>query len=261
MGPVGPQGPQGAMGPMGPMGPQGLQGERGFPGATGPIGLQGLQGQPGLDGAMGPQGPEGPQGPQGVQGEIGPQGDVGPQGPQGSQGPMGATGAQGPMGATGPQGPAGPAGAAGPAGPQGVPGPGSLMRSSVANSYTPIQNTCTNFLGGVVYITPPSSGYVVVDAQVMVSIDHTQGIMDHWGLTIGVSASDCSAPNDSWWQDMIPASLPSEQIMYRTARVQRTFWVNGGITSAFYVNGDMHWGQSAGDKMAHGNMVAVFYPA
>ena len=187
-------------------------------------------------------------GPAGVAGAKGDKGDIGDLGPAGPIGPAGLTG---------PQGLAGPAG---PPGPQGPAASGGLMASSSTTNTTTIGIGCTNYMGGVVSITVPSNGSVVVHAQVWMLIDHTSGTKDEWLVQIGTAATDCGDLVYQW-RDSIPASASTDGTVSTSAFVQRPVSVIGGNTYAFYLNGMMTGGQDPSDVFWFANMVAVFYPA
>ena len=289
-----PSGVAGAPGEVGPVGPTGPRGPAGLQGGPGPAGLNcwdlngnGLgdvatedrNGDLAVD-VLDCTGARGPAGPQGFKGDKGDNGDVGPPGAaglpcwdtnmNGANDPAEDTngdaafntldcrGPQGPQGNPGPKGDKGDKGDTGSQGLPGPPGPGTLMASSTTlGGNTVIGSSCTNNVGGLVTITVPKSGNVVIDAQVSYFIDHTAGQDDVWFLNIGTSTTDCTG---GWvWREQIHASAPSGTVA-KSAFLHRTVQVAAG-TYSFYLNGRMIAGQNAFDIFAETSMVAVFYPS
>lgn len=164
----------------------------------------------------------------------------------------------GPQGATGPQGPKGDKGDTGPQGPQGPAGPGTIMAYDTCTGTTTIGSSTTHYSGSAVTITVPSSGYVVVNAQVRLRISHTWAYGDGWQLGIGTSST--TLPVGYWaWRDCMPWG-DATGTYHRTGFLQRVSWVSAG-TYTYYLNGRMLWGQDSGDYFWYAHMVAVFYPS
>ncbi len=133
------------------------------------------------------------------------------------------------------------------------------MSTSRQTATTTIGTTCTNYAGGQVTITVPSSGTVFVQAQTWLLIDHASGTEDRGGVVIGNSATDCTDAA-YLWPVVVPAAEPTYVGLPTPTFVQRPFPVTAG-TYTFYLNGYMTTGQDAQDVFWFGNMVAVFYPS
>ena len=129
--------------------------------------------------------------------------------------------------------------------------------SSTTNT-TYIGTGCTNYSGGSVTIDAPSSGVIVVEADVMVSIDHTNGTQDSAIITIGENTTDCSGSAANVAAAYIQANYPTGS-SYHSVHLSKTFTVSAG-TKTFYLNGYMEQGQNSSDQFWYANMKAVFYP-
>jgi hypothetical protein len=165
----------------------------------------------------------------------------GPAGPKGDTGLAGADGTNGLPGSTGPQGP---------------PGNGTLMSSSFNSAATLIGSTCTNY--AQVAITVPSSGTVVVQAQVRVIIEHSLNTRDLLNLQLSTDPAACGVGPYTWPVD-VQTSYPSA-VQFYGAAPQRAFSVTAGAQT-YYLNGIMNLGASPGDEFDEANLVAVFYPS
>src|SRR3989454_9555366 len=146
-------------------------------------------------------------------------------------GPLGATGARGAPGAMGPQGPAGPTGPRGlpgDVGPAGLPGPagaGTIMASAGTGPNTvtvTIGASCTNYDAISVTITVPSSGNVVVTAQVYVLLSHTTGTEDRLALIASDAPASCGG-YPWYWVATIEASEPPQTPTERSRAFQNVF--------------------------------------
>jgi hypothetical protein len=133
------------------------------------------------------------------------------------------------------------------------------MAFASSSSLAPIGFSCTNYAGGQVTITVPSNGYVVVQAQVLLWVDHVQLTQDRWLLGIGSTAVDCGFGVFSWY-DTVPADTPSDSTIERSAFLERWLPVIGGNAYTFYVNGMMEVG-AGNDDFVLAAVVAVFYPS
>jgi len=133
------------------------------------------------------------------------------------------------------------------------------MTFASSDILAPIGFSCTNHVGGQVTMAVPSNGYVVVQAQVLLWIDHVQLNQDRWLLGIGSTATDCGFGVFSWY-DTVPADTASDSTIERTASLQRWFPVTGGNAYTFYVNGMMELG-AGNDDFVLTTIVAVFYPS
>ena len=132
------------------------------------------------------------------------------------------------------------------------------MNTSFTGATTTIGTACTNYAGGQVTIVVPSSGRVMVQAQVFVWINHASGTRDTAIINIGDTGTDCIGGANQWPVD-IPAVSPTYSA-YFGAFPQRSFPVTAG-THTFFLNGYMTSGQDASDVFYWANMVAVFYPS
>jgi hypothetical protein len=129
---------------------------------------------------------------------------------------------------------------------------------SSTEATTTIGTTCTNYSGGSVTVAAPSSGIIVVEADIILRIDHTNGGSDLGEIYIGETNTECisSYTNSSWIY--IPSGYPTD-ITYPTVHFTRTFLVSAGAKT-FYLNGIMEIGQSTNDSFWYANMKAVYYP-
>jgi hypothetical protein len=118
-------------------------------------------------------------------------------------GPAGAKGATGPQGPKGDKGEKGDRGETGPStGPAGgalagnYPNPTLATQPVVATGYsgasTQIATTCTHYAGAEVTITAPSSGSVVVNANIVMLRSHTVGVNGSAYMGIQESPSTCN---------------------------------------------------------------------
>lgn len=164
---------------------------------------------------------------------------AGPVGPKGDAGPAGTDGQDGSPGATGPAGP---------------PGSGTLMNATFTSADLAFVG-CTNYWQ--IAITVPSSGTVVVQAQVRVAIEHTAGTRDLLNAQISTSPAACGIGPYTLPVD-VPTGHPSAVQFFGFA-LQRAFLVTAGAQT-YYINGVMNVGASAGDLFDEVNLVAVFYP-
>jgi hypothetical protein len=116
---------------------------------------------------------------------------------------------------------------------------------------------CNNFLS--ITIDVPSSGTIVITANVRLSIEHTMGIEDQWALAVMEAPGACNVePGD--WIDEIPDQYPTELLTRTSGHVQKSYDVAAG-SHTYYLNGWMYAGMSAGDSGVMSHAVAVFYPS
>jgi Tfp pilus assembly protein PilV len=132
------------------------------------------------------------------------------------------------------------------------------LNASQSAQTTVISDACTNYQGGQVTLTVPTSGTIVIQSLFWLRIQHTAGTMDRWGVTVGTTPTDCSN-GYYWWYESID-SAASTDLYDRSGFVQSRAVVGAG-TYTFYLNGWMNVGQSPGDVFFYTNMIAVFYPA
>jgi hypothetical protein len=129
--------------------------------------------------------------------------------------------------------------------------------SSTVNTTT-IGTSCTNYNGGSVTIDAPSSGIVMVEADVVVQIEKTNATEQEAIIVIGETAADCSSPSANLADVEIPSSYPNAT-SFHSVHVTRSFPVSAG-TKTFYLNGLMLAGQNSNDDFWYANMKAVYYP-
>jgi len=165
----------------------------------------------------------------------------------GPTGPAGANGANGATGATGAQGPQGPAGA------------GTLMTTNSTANAVVLAATCTQYTGAEISITVPRAGQVVINANVMLDIQHTTGTRDVAYVVVQNNTSAC--PDDPYLGIMVVQSGLPTDTYWNSIAVMNNYTVSAAGTYTFYVNGRMAAGASATDQFWYANLVAVFYPA
>jgi hypothetical protein len=221
-------------------------------------------------------GPTGPAGPEGAPGADGQEGDEGDRGPTGPTGATGATGTNGTacwdLNENGQKDVATEdingdtvvdvldcTGSVGPAGPPGPPGPGSIMAYNTDISFVNLGSICTNHPSLTVTIDVPSSGTVVVSAQVLIHIDHTLAVEDRWIITVSDVDNFCGVDPPGYYIDVIPGSVDVATV-WESGSIQVIFPVGPG-THTFYLNGVMVLGGNAGDWIDRGTITAVFYPS
>ncbi len=183
----------------------------------------------------------------GPAGSTGPAGVAGPTGPGGAQGPTGPTGSRGPTGANGSTGPAGPAGA------------GTIMATSSTGATTYINtSTCTPYAGGVVTISVPANGTLVVQAQVWVEFAHTLGTSNLVYITVSNLPSTCNNDTSVW--PLTVGSVEANGTYDLGGFPMQEFPATAG-TYTFYITGYMISGAPDSAYFWYANMAAVYYPA
>ncbi len=186
----------------------------------------------------------------GPAGSTGPAGVAGPTGPGGAQGPTGPTGSRGPTGANGSTGPAGPAGPA---------GAGTIMATSSTGATTYINtSTCTPYAGGVVTISVPANGTLVVQAQVWVEFAHTLGTSNLVYITVSNLPSTCNNDTSVW--PLTVGSVEANGTYDLGGFPMQEFPATAG-TYTFYITGYMISGAPDSAYFWYANMAAVYYPA
>jgi hypothetical protein len=166
----------------------------------------------------------------------------------------------GPSGATGAQGPAGTNGSNGGTGPQGPPGPGTLMSSTTSGAITNFLNNhaCNSYAGGNVTITVPSSGEVVVQAQVWVLLYHDSSNITAAYLSVSSTNNACGSAVSEWPIEMLAGEASGD--FFAGAYLQGEFSVTAGAHT-YYISGEVSTGWNSVDQYYFDNMVAVFYPS
>jgi hypothetical protein len=139
---------------------------------------------------------------------------------------------------------------------------GDIFESHVWYSTTvgisTIGTTCTNYSSGSVTVTAPSSGVVVVEADVSVQIHHTSGTLDIALIYLGENATDCTLNYANNAVVDITADDPTA-LSNHSVHLTRSFIVSAGAKT-FYLNGLMNYGQDANDYFYGANLKAVYYP-
>lgn len=160
----------------------------------------------------------------------------------------------GPTGAVGPQ---GPGGAKGSTGPQGN---GTLVAVSHTSATTQFSATgCTPYARGNVTITVPSSGVVVVQAQVWVILHHDTSNTTTAYLGVSSTNTTCQTGAYGWPIEMLPGD-PTGWTNFGTFP-QNTFSVTAGVYT-FFITGEVTGGWwPSNDVFWYANIVAVFYPS
>lgn len=163
----------------------------------------------------------------------------------------GPIGAQGPAGSTGSKGSTGPA------------GNGTIMSASSDFGTTSFAASgasgCTPYHGGNVTITAPTSGKVVVQAQVWVILHHDSSNTTVAYVGVSSTNSTCQSGPYGWPIDILPGA-PTGWTNLGTFP-QNVFTVSAG-TYTFYVTGEVTVGWwPAEDVFWYDNIVAVFYPS
>jgi hypothetical protein len=119
-----------------------------------------------------------------------------------------------------------------------------------------ILDTCTDYDGLAVVIAPPVAGTVVIHANVMIEIDHSEGTYDEVLVGIRSSPTDCTFDagfDGAIWE---PSSSPT-RTLYSTLPLIHIAEVDPGM-NWFYVTGIRASGLSA--AFYWGGMDAMFYP-
>ena len=130
--------------------------------------------------------------------------------------------------------------------------PSNFVYAASGNTLT-LSTSCQNYSS--ITIFAPFAGVVVVDASVMVNLDHTAGIDDFLRLCIGTDATDVGS---NYWNTFwtIPYTAQTFFASSFSFRVQRVFSVNAGVHT-FYLNGFMLSGANT-DNMYWSGMTAEF---
>ena len=136
-----------------------------------------------------------------------------------------------------------------------------IAEETFAHSHTgatiTIGSVCTNYAGGAVTINAPGPGYVVVDSDFWLLIEHTVGIDD--GVQVGISDGPANCPSVfGLWVDEVPASEGTNSRRPISGHVQDTFPVSAG-PHTFYLMGTMISGASSQDWFWYANMSAIYH--
>jgi hypothetical protein len=123
----------------------------------------------------------------------------------------------------------------------------------------PIGSSVTQYDDAQVSITAPGPGYIVVTSNVWLKLSHTSGTVDDFSLSHTDNASALGAFTDQVREE-IPSGYATDTEMNRTFSVHSTFPVASAGTYTYYLVGQMHSGQDAGDKFWYAQMTAIYYP-
>lgn len=136
----------------------------------------------------------------------------------------------------------------------------AVVTQTFSAQTTYLSNACSNYNDGTITIDAIGPGTVVVEANVWVVLQHTNGTEDHLVLAIGTTSSDCGSGYDQVNWD-IPSTYPSASDIDRTFTVRRMVDIPSAGTYTYYLNGYMSSGYAAGsDAFSYARMHAVFYP-
>ena len=138
--------------------------------------------------------------------------------------------------------------------------PHLVIAWSTTGATTYLTDSVTNYSGGTVTVNAGGSGTVIVEANVWVRLNHTNGTLDTLLLVIGTTATDGGdIYNDVRWD--IPSAYPTVANINHTFTVRRIFSISGAGSYTYYLNGQMLSGYSAGtDCFWFAAMHAIFYP-
>jgi hypothetical protein len=122
---------------------------------------------------------------------------------------------------------------------------------------TTIGAAWTNYSGGSVTIVAPGPGYVVVDSDFWLRINHANGTLDQ--ASIGIATTPIAVPSASgMWTMDVPAAFPTVAGYDISGHVRYVFSVGAG-SQTYYLNGQMVSGQDAADVFWFANMNAIYY--
>jgi hypothetical protein len=136
--------------------------------------------------------------------------------------------------------------------------PGPVIAGSTYVGNNTIRSVCTVYTGGIVTISVPQGGNIVVSATVRYELTHRAGTEDLVQFAIENAQDSCTA-DAGMYQDSVPASEP-DGTHRRSGSLHDSFWFpNAGLYN-FYLNGIMLSGQDPGDRVVASAIYAVFYP-
>ena len=135
------------------------------------------------------------------------------------------------------------------------------VTASVSSSATTdIQSSFTNYEDEQVSLTVPGPGYVVVQSEVWLRINHAAGeemelYIVHDTTATGAGPNfDMTTPYE--WQPTFPAASALDA----TVPVQTVFAITAPGTYTFYLNGELETGSST-EEFYYASTVATWYPA
>lgn len=128
---------------------------------------------------------------------------------------------------------------------------------STTSATTTINSIWTPYSGGSVVVNAPGPGYVVVDADFWLLINHTNGIKDQ--AMVGISTNPSGpAGFPGLWVGQVSSSSPSEGSYDLSGHVQYVFPVGPGPLT-FWLIGIMSSGQDFSDRFWYANMSAIYH--
>jgi len=138
-------------------------------------------------------------------------------------------------------------------------GPQNVIDVHNENAITTIGSAVTQYDDAQVTLTVPGPGYIVVEAQLVVSLFHNLGVHDCVRCSISNSPTSM-AP----LQYCSVATVSSAQMVNvnvsRTLYVHNTFPITSAGTYTYYLVGYMISGQNASDRFSHAHMRGIYYP-
>jgi len=138
---------------------------------------------------------------------------------------------------------------------KGPAGAGTVMASYTKAVTTAINSSCDPLMN--VTITVPSSGQLVVQSWFYSALEHTAPGTDSFWFKLSPALNDCSI--DAHLGVFIVMNMPTDTY-YKTDSSLRIDAVTAG-TYNYNLNGMMMVGQSSGDLVFRGSVLAVFYPS
>jgi len=122
---------------------------------------------------------------------------------------------------------------------------------------TTIGAVWTNYAGGTVTINAPGPGYVVVDSDFWLKLNHTNGIRDE--VEVGIATTATASPFfPGMWAGDVPTEAATFNARFLSGHVRYVFSVGAGAAT-YFLNGEMTSGQDAGDVFWYANMNAIYY--
>jgi len=126
-------------------------------------------------------------------------------------------------------------------------------------STTTIGVTVTQYDDAQVALTVLGPGYIVVEAQVRLLLDHTEGTADF--VYTGISDSPSALPSAVRRSAAeVPSAWPTEDTFHTTVYVHNTFAVSSSGTYTYYLLGQMTSGQNSNDRFWYAHMRGIWYP-
>jgi len=122
---------------------------------------------------------------------------------------------------------------------------------------TVIGSTWTNYADAGIVLNAPGPGYVVVDSDFWLRINHTNGVKDQ--AMVGISPNPAGpAASAGLWVGQVSASSPTEASYDLSGHVQCVFPVAAGAQT-YWLIGMMNSGYDASDLFWFANMSAIYH--